>query len=83
MLLDHNNVITRQEILTVRDSQTEPYQSFDVRSVRESLFEVVRSIGDDTPEERVERVFGLMARVSHNHGFKDQKAAVLESTQFS
>ena len=66
MLLDHNNVITRQEILTVRDSQTEPYQSFDVRSVRESLFEVVRSIGDDTPEERVERVFGLMARVSHN-----------------
>ena len=41
------------------------------------------SLGDDTPEERVERVFGLMARVSHNHGFKDQKAAVLESTQFS
>lgn len=24
------------------------------------------SLGDDTPEERVERVFGLMARVSYN-----------------
>ena len=29
------------------------------------------SLGDDTPEERVERVFGLMARVSHNQGSLD------------
>ena len=49
-------------------------------TIRGSLLKVVRSIfdmvgpdaseslGDDTPEERVERVFGLMARVSHNQG---------------
>ena len=47
------------------------------RTVRGFLLKVVRSIfdmvgpdaseslGDDTPEERVERVFGLMARVSY------------------
>ena len=52
-------------------------------TVRGSLLKVVRSIfdmvgpdaseslGDDTPEERVERVFGLMARVSHNQGSLD------------
>ena len=81
--LDHNNVITRQEILTVRDSRTKTYRSSDERTVRRSFLKVVRSIfdmvgpdaseslGDDTPEERVERVFGLMARVSHNQGFLD------------
>ena len=78
MRLDHNNVITRQEILTVRDSRTKAYRLLDAMTVRGSLLKVVRSIfdmvgpdaseslGDDTPEERVERVFGLMARVSHN-----------------
>ena len=83
MHLDHNNVITRQEILTVWDSRTKTYLPFDARTVRGSLSKVVRSIfdmvgpdaseslGDDTPEERVERVFGLMARVSHNHGSLD------------
>ena len=52
-------------------------------TVRGSLLKVVRSIfdmvgpdaseslGDDTPEERVERVFGLMALVSHNQGSPD------------
>ena len=52
---DHNNVITRQEILTVVRS------IFDMVGPNAS-----ESLGDDTPEERVERVFGLMARVSYN-----------------
>ena len=54
---DHNNVITRQEILTVVRS------IFDMVGPNAS-----ESLGDDTPEERVERVFGLMARVSYIHG---------------
>ena len=65
------------------DSRTKTYRSLDVRTVLGSLLKVVRSIfdmvgpdaseslGDDTPEERVERVFGLMARVSHNQGSLD------------
>ena len=55
--LDHNNVITRQEILTVVRS------IFDMVGPNAS-----ESLGDDTPEERVERVFGLMARVSFIQG---------------
>ena len=54
---DHNNVITRQEILTVVRS------IFDMVGPNAS-----ESLGDDTPEERVERVFGLMARVSFIQG---------------